>query len=274
MGMSNRSTRIIVSLLSIPAILAVCYYGEIFFLVFTLGIGLIGFFEFAEMVKNIDDAVNKLIGLCSVAALILNEYFNFIDSRSLAIIISITLLSVELFRNKKSPISNLGSTFLGIFYIGLFSAAILNIREIYGQNSIVYVNGGMIIISLLISIWVCDSAAYFLGSAFGKHKLFPRVSPNKSWEGAIAGFIFSIIAMVALKSFLIDFLIWQDVIILGIIVGVIGQMGDLVESLIKRDAGVKDSSALIPGHGGIFDRFDSLLFTAPFVYLYLNHFVV
>jgi phosphatidate cytidylyltransferase len=115
-----------------------------------------------------------------------------------------------------------------------------------------------------------DSAAYFIGTAIGKHKLFPRVSPNKSWEGAIAGFVFSIITLVVLKSFLLEFLDWVDIIAFGVIIGIFGQVGDLIESLIKRDAGVKDSSNIIPGHGGIFDRFDSLLFSAPIIFLYLR----
>ena len=121
----------------------------------------------------------------------------------------------------------------------------------------------------MASIWICDSAACFLGTAFGKHKLFPRVSPNKSWEGAVAGFIFAIVAMIAAKAVVLDELNLTDAVVIGFIIGTIGQIGDLVESLIKRDAGVKDSSQLIPGHGGIFDRFDSLLFTSPAVYIYL-----
>ncbi|MCB0751334.1 MAG: phosphatidate cytidylyltransferase, partial [Ignavibacteriae bacterium] len=164
-------------------------------------------------------------------------------------------------------------TFLGILYIGLFSSTILMIREFFADSEMLYPEGGYLIISIMVSIWVCDSAAFFLGSAFGKHKLFPRVSPNKSWEGAIAGFIFAIITMIAAKATVLDILTLTDVIIIGTIVGVIGQIGDLVESLIKRDAGVKDSSALIPGHGGIFDRFDSLFLTAPAVYCYLHFFI-
>ena len=106
----------------------------------------------------------------------------------------------------------------------------------------------------------------------GKHKLFKRVSPNKSWEGAIFGFIFAITTMILAKIIILNFLSWNTVIALGFIVGIFGQVGDLIESLIKRDAGVKDSSAIIPGHGGIFDRFDSLLYTAPLIFLYLSFF--
>jgi phosphatidate cytidylyltransferase len=129
----------------------------------------------------------------------------------------------------------------------------------------------LLIVSIFASIWICDSAAFFGGTALGKHKLFPRVSPNKSWEGAVFGLLFAVIAMVISKVIILGFLSWFDVITIGLIVGIIGQIGDLIESLFKRDAGVKDSSTLIPGHGGIFDRFDSLLYTAPAVLLYIKY---
>lgn len=270
MSLSNTSTRIIVSLIAIPLIVLASIYGRIPFLIFSLGIALISFFEFVKMVRNKNAYPNLLIGSLIIFIIITNVYFNFIDFYVLVLISSVLILLFEMFRNRESAILNTGVTFLGIFYIGLFSSAILLIREIFWHSELLYPEGGYLIISILASIWICDSAAFFIGSAFGKHKLFPRVSPNKSWEGAIAGFIFAVIAMIAAKATVIDILSLKDVIIIGIIVGVIGQMGDLVESLVKRDAGVKDSSAIIPGHGGIFDRFDSLLLTAPAVYIYLH----
>ena len=111
-----------------------------------------------------------------------------------------------------------------------------------------------------------------MGINFGRHKLFPRVSPKKSWEGAIFGFIFSVGAMILAKVLVLNSLSWTNVLIIGIIIGTIGQIGDLVESLLKRDSEVKDSSSIIPGHGGFFDRFDSLLFSAPAIWIYLNYF--
>ena len=132
--------------------------------------------------------------------------------------------------------------------------------------------GGFLVISILATIWICDSAAYFAGISFGKHKLFPRVSPKKSWEGAIFGFIFAILTMILAHFLVLDFLSFNEAIILGIIIGIVGQIGDLIESLIKRDAQVKDSSSLIPGHGGVLDRFDSLLYSAPVILLYLRFF--
>ncbi|MDA3859999.1 MAG: phosphatidate cytidylyltransferase [Melioribacteraceae bacterium] len=267
--MSNRITRIIVALLAIPFLLGLSYWGEIPFLIFTLVIGLVSFYEFSTMVKNKNIFVCNLIGFISVALIISNAYFHLFQLDVFLLSAIPLLLLIELFRNKESAINNLSATLLGIFYAGFFSATLIGIREFYVDVPLSYTNGGFIIITIFITLWMTDSAAYFIGSAIGKNKLFPRVSPNKSWEGAIAGFVFAIITLVVLKIFLLNFLNWVDIIAFGVIIGIFGQVGDLIESLIKRDAGVKDSSNIIPGHGGIFDRFDSLLFSAPIIYLYL-----
>ncbi len=273
MALGNTTTRIIVSIIAIPLIIGASLLGGIPFLIFTLGIALISFWEFSEMVKKKEAYPNFILGAFVISLIILNVYFKFIELYVLVLCAAIIILITELFRNKVSATINIGVTLLGIFYLGLFSSSILLIREIFSQSELIYSEGGYLIISIMIAIWICDSAAFFIGSAIGKHKLFPRVSPNKSWEGAIAGFVFAVISMIASKALFLDVLTLTDAIIIGTIVGSIGQIGDLVESLVKRDAGVKDSSSIIPGHGGIFDRFDSLLFTAPAVYIYL-HFTV
>jgi phosphatidate cytidylyltransferase len=268
MSISNTATRIIVSVIAIPAIIVACYFGGYYFFAFVLGIGIISYYEFWLFVKNKDINANFFVGIISVGMIIVNSYKSFISLYPLLIIILLVLTIVELFRNKNSAIINLGTTLLGVLYFGLFASALLTIREIYQVN---YTQGGLLIISIFASIWICDSAAFFGGTAFGKHKLMPRVSPNKSWEGAIFGLSFAVLAMVISKVIILDFLSWLDVITIGLIVGIIGQIGDLIESLFKRDAGVKDSSTLIPGHGGIFDRFDSLLYSAPAVLLYIKY---
>jgi phosphatidate cytidylyltransferase len=268
--MSNLALRVIVALIGIPLLVALCLVGKIPFLAFVLFVGLISFYELTGMLKNKNTFLNKVTGFPAVLLIILNEYKHFFDYQIFFIALTLILLSTELFRNRSSAISNLGSTLLGILYIGFFSASILGIREFYSDSPFTYYQGGYLILSMFVSIWLCDSGAYFIGSAYGLHKLMPRVSPKKSWEGAVAGFIFALAGMIALKSLAMDFLSMQNAFALGIIIGIFGQVGDLVESMIKRDANVKDSSALIPGHGGIFDRFDSLLFTAPIVYLYLQ----
>ena len=268
MSISNTATRIIVSVIAIPAIVAACYFGKYYFFAFVLGIGIISYYEFWSIVRNKDINANLIVGIISVGVIITNSYKSFIAHYPLLIIILLLLTTIELFRNKNSAIITLGTTLLGILYFGMFASTLLSIREFYQFN---YTQGGLLIISIFASIWICDSAAFFGGTSLGKHKLFTRVSPNKSWEGAIFGLLFAVIAMVISKVIIIDFLSWLDVIIIGIIVGIIGQIGDLIESLFKRDAGVKDSSALIPGHGGIFDRFDSLLYSAPAVFLYIKY---
>ncbi len=274
MALSNTATRIIVSILAIPIILLVSFFGELYFVAFVSFIGLTAFYEFSTMSKKKGISINFPLGLAFSFFLILNFYYSFAGELFLFLAISFILLLFELFRNKGSVILNVGSTLLGVFYIGIFAGTLVGIRQMFIGTQQLYNSGGILIIFIFASIWICDSAAFFIGSAIGKHKLFPRVSPNKSWEGAIAGFIFTVLTMIASRFLFLDFLSITQSIILGIIIGSIGQLGDLVESLIKRDAGVKDSSALIPGHGGIFDRFDSLLFTAPAVYFYLFYFVI
>ena len=116
---------------------------------------------------------------------------------------------------------------------------------------------------ILIMIWICDTFAYMFGILFGKHKLYEQVSPNKTIEGAVAGLVGSVLTVIIVKALGIIPMDWLSAIILGLTVGTFGQMGDLVESWFKRDAGVKDSSAILPGHGGMLDRFDSLLFLSP-----------
>ena len=217
-------------------------------------------------------------------------------SQSLLIVVLLfipAILLVELFRGKPNALANAGVTVLGPAYVSLFSGSLLGIRELFGVEHFPVFRvfgvsaaapppdvlgtldswGAATVVTIFAAIWVCDSAAYFAGRAFGKHKLFERVSPKKTVEGAVAGFIGAIAAFVIARAFFLSYLSPGEAVICGLIVGVLGQAGDLVESLFKRDAGVKDSSHLIPGHGGVLDRFDSLVFVSPILYLYLDFIV-
>jgi phosphatidate cytidylyltransferase len=135
------------------------------------------------------------MGLLSVFFFVTNSFLKLVDNYASLLIVVAVLCLIELFRNKNSALLNLGGTLLGVLYIGLFSSALISIREFYIQPEEYYLRGGFLVISIFATIWICDSAAYYIGTAFGKHKLFPRVSPKKSWEGAIAGFGFAILAM-------------------------------------------------------------------------------
>lgn len=272
MNLSENLKRVLVSFAAIPVIIFASYFGGYYFLSFVLFISLAAYYEFVTFCRKKEIKANLWLASLVILVLIVNQFKHFIDVYTIIIVSSLMLLIFELFRNKGSAILNLGSAYLGIFYIGLFSTALLGLREFYPNVDGLYERGGYLIISIFASIWLGDSAAYYGGTAIGRHKLFPRVSPNKSWEGAIFGFIFSIGAMILAKIIVSDFLSWNNIVVIGIIIGIVGQLGDLVESLLKRDADVKDSSAIIPGHGGVFDRFDSLLFVAPAVWFYLRYF--
>jgi phosphatidate cytidylyltransferase len=186
---------------------------------------------------------------------------------------------------------NVATTIVGVLIISLFLGTLVFLRELFPYGFPVYkffavgladdqqlkqINlwGGYTVIAVLMSIWLCDTAAYFGGKTLGKHKLFERVSPKKTWEGAIIGFIFSVLTMVGAKILVLGYLEYRHAIVLGMLIGIFGQLGDLIESRFKRDAGVKDSSSIIPGHGGVYDRFDSLVYISPIVYLYIDFIVL
>ncbi len=268
MSKNNTVTRIVVSVIAIPLILFLCIQGGYYFLSFAVIIGTLAFHEFTRLATKKGAVPQVANGMIFSSVIIINAFHKFLPVEEIFLISILYLLIFELFRNKGSALLNLGLTMLGMMYIAFFTSSLVEIREFYTD----YTNGGKLIVTLLAAIWICDSAAFFIGISIGKHRLFERVSPKKSWEGAVSGFIFAIIALFTSKYIFADFLSYTDAIVIGVIVGTIGQIGDLIESLLKRDAEVKDSSSLIPGHGGVFDRFDSLIAVAPVVYLYLFFF--
>jgi len=184
--------------------------------------------------------------------------------------------------------------FMAFSLVGLFSAAMLKTRDTEsGARAAVCLATGLVYIPLLLAFvpwvrrfdhglawislilvvtWAGDTGAYFAGRAFGRTKLFPRVSPNKTWEGAIGGLLLSIVGACVVKALGLPELSWAHAIILGALVDIIAILGDLVESMFKRAFGVKDSGWIMPGHGGILDRVDSLLFTAPATWAYVTVF--
>ncbi len=153
----------------------------------------------------------------------------------------------------------------GVAYVGLLYPFVYHIRELTAT--------GDWLLFLFGTIWLSDSLAMWIGKAFGKRKLAPSVSPNKTIAGFVGGISGGIIIAILLYFWLLsDFNIF-NLVFAGLLVSFIGQLGDLVESCWKRSLGIKDSSTIIPGHGGVLDRFDSLLFTAPVLYLYLKYFL-
>ncbi|MBR2325932.1 MAG: phosphatidate cytidylyltransferase [Alistipes sp.] len=168
----------------------------------------------------------------------------------------------ELWRKSATPIANIATTFMGVIYVALPMAMVLFIPQLLvGKWS------GLAMLAFISIIWVNDVFAYLVGVSCGKHRLCERISPKKSWEGFFGGLIGAVGAAVLLGHlFDGNLLVWGG---LGVVTVLAGVAGDLVESLMKREVEVKDSGKIIPGHGGMLDRFDALLVAVPFVFVYL-----
>ncbi len=175
---------------------------------------------------------------------------------------------IELFRKKSFPFQNIAMTIAGIIYLSL--PVMLMIKIAFGFTPGDDDNyHGEIIMGFILILWASDTGAYMIGSWLGKHRLFERISPKKSWEGFFGGFLLSMFASWVVSKWFPD-LEFDEWIIISVIIVITGTFGDLVESMLKRSSGVKDSGNLLPGHGGILDRFDGLLLSVPFVFFYLS----
>ena len=241
-----------------------------FYILFAFITGLC-LFEFYTLASKNGAEVQKITGIImglAVFTLIFLVAGNYLEYQWLLAILPLILLIIirELYRKKENPFRNISYTLAGLIYPVLFLALASPIA--FASFPHPEYNHHMVL-SLFILIWSNDTFAYITGKKFGKHKLAVSISPNKSWEGLAGGVIFSIVA--AILIFLItqhlNILSW---ILLGIIVSLAGTFGDLLESTIKRSAGVKESGNLIPGHGGALDRFDSAIFVFPLAYIFLK----
>lgn len=176
--------------------------------------------------------------------------------------------SVELFSLTDRSIQNIALNVFGVLYTAIPFGLLHLIVDLHQNDTAMWFPGQVnIILSLLLLIWVNDTFAYIGGSLIGRHKLFPAHSPKKSWEGFVIGMIGSMTAAFIINKWLLNEFDIQLPILLAFVAAVVGTTGDLFESMIKRNAGVKDSGSLMPGHGGFLDRFDAFLFTIPFVFI-------
>lgn len=273
--MKDLGKRSLVAIFGIPLLLFVIYYGGIYFAITLATISTIALWEFYTMVANKGAITEKKWGLMFNLIFWTLLYFslNSINISKLAIIsvlfFLIGSLTIQLFSKNQNAIMNIATTWGGLIYVNLFFSSLFLIREFdsYFGNTLNF-NPEFLVFSFILAIWICDTSAYFIGSKFGKNKLLPAVSPKKSWEGAIAGFVGALFTMVIFNLATNNFNLIHS-IFLGIIVGIAGQIGDLAESQLKRDAQVKDSSNILPGHGGFLDRFDSIMFVSPLILIYL-----
>ena len=269
-SLNNLQQRIVVGVLGAALFIGGIVLSEWSYFILFLLLGLLGLLEFYKLLKA--QGINANIfaglvlgGLCFVAVFLIEKELFEPELLYLVLPVMWIIFVLELFRKKAQPFTNIAFTLLGVIYVALpFSLLHLlaYLNEEYSWQPI---------LGLLLLIWAADTGAYIAGKNFGKHKLLERVSPGKTWEGWVGGSVLTIVAAYVMAIFFQDLEVYQWIGI-AIIIAIFGVLGDLVESLLKRSLGVKDSGTLLPGHGGILDRFDSLLLAIPFIVAFLKIF--
>lgn len=264
-------TRLISGIVLVALALLLIITGGNVLLISTAVIAMIGLYE----LYRVFGIERELIGFAGYLATLIfycNLYFNFLpEAWIFAIAYLVVLMFIYVFSYPKYRTEQVLAAFLGIFYVGVMLSYIYQTREIS-------TNGKYIVWLIFLCSWGCDTCAYCVGKLFGKHKMTPKLSPKKSWEGAIGGVVGA-----ALLTVIYGFVFrtqmgiqLKEIILLALIsaVGaVISMIGDLTASAIKRNYDIKDYGKLIPGHGGIMDRFDSVIFTAPIIYYLAYYFM-
>ena len=266
------NNRTIINVIGIPAITYLLWYGGVPFTLFILLVMMIGINEFYQLTTTKDQTPLKIFGY--LFTFLLAGYYYMLPTgiygEPLSYFLSTSIIILFLFemrRNIKNSTKNIAITIFGVMYIPLLLGTIIALRNLDNTHHTNFT------ICMILSIWMCDSAAYVFGLKWGAKKILPRVSPNKSWVGSIAGLSSAFIIFIIFKEqgFLPN-ISSIDVFALALITGFFGQAGDFAESLIKRDLGVKDSGKILLGHGGVLDRFDSIIFSSPLTYTYLTLF--
>ena len=266
---------VIVAAIILSIIFGKFYFGLLFF-IFTV----LGTYEFFKMIEKSEIIAQKAFGTAVAAVLYLLLWwvsyepfqpevaFNPADpQRAMYLIIIVLLMFVipirELYRtDSDQPIPNIATTLLGIVYIAI-PFGLMNFMFRYKGEDTFH-----LLLGLFVILWTADTFAYLVGSRIGKNRLFERISPKKSWEGSVGGLIASLIAAAVFAYFFkeMSLALWLGY---AIVIVVAGAYGDLVESMFKRSLNIKDSGSILPGHGGILDRFDAVFISVPAAILYL-----
>ena len=272
---NNFIQRAVTGVLFVIVLVGCILYSPLSFgILFTI-ISVLSVHEFAQLVsKSSEVSINKTITALGGAYLFL-ALMSFCTQQSVGARVFLPYLGLllymmitELYLKKKNPTGNWAYSMLSQLYVAL-PFALLNVLAFQNSPETGSVTSNHIIsLSINVFIWLSDTGAYCVGSLIGKHRLFERISPKKSWEGSIGGGIFSIASSLGFAHFFPFMPGWQWVG-LAIVVVIFGTWGDLTESLMKRQLGIKDSGNILPGHGGMLDRFDSALMAIPAAVVYL-----
>jgi phosphatidate cytidylyltransferase len=253
--------RIITAVLAAALFVPFVIWGSLPFLLFVYLLGTIGLYELIRMKKLPLNSFATVLAYILLWALLLPADVlsqSFFDKPQLIMIGVLLFLIYTVISKNKFTFDDAGFMIISVLYIGMGFYYVYMTREV----------GLMYIFYVLFTIWASDSGAYFFGKSFGKRKLWPEISPNKTVEGFIGGIVCAIaISFLFFLMTSMEISFWE-ILVMGVIISVFGQLGDLVQSAYKRHYGVKDSGKLLPGHGGILDRFDSLIFILPILHLF------
>ena len=262
--MNNLQLRAVTAIALGVLILGSIYLGPIYqIVVFGTFMGL-GLWEFYALCNKIESVkISKIIGMSAglfVYLLLVSMCMKLLPSMAIAVLLPLffSLMMIELWKKHNSPLPNISLLFMGIVYVTIpfFLCIDLNLRntESFSTVSVTF-----------ILIWTNDTMAYFIGKFFGKSQIFPSTSPKKTWEGTIGGIICTLVAGLIVGFYVHEGKLWFW-IVASLLISVFAILGDLLESVFKRSLQVKDSGNILPGHGGILDRFDAALFSIPFFY--------
>jgi len=266
--------RIITAIFFVLVMLGGIFGGSYTFALLVLFIAGMSYWEFFKLahyegIKDLRQILAILFGLSPIAFALYTRLsttnISFTDYAVLTIPVIFLFFILELHHKDKDPIKNLGTVLLSYFYIGIPYMLLILVAFWHGEYQ------PFLVIGLLLLVWLNDTGAYFAGKFFGKRLLAPNVSPKKTWEGLVGGVIATLLVSQILAYFIKDYrpIEW---FIMGILCS-FGILGDLIESLFKRRANIKDSGALMPGHGGVLDRFDAFAFVIPAVFVYFYFFL-
>jgi len=261
--------RLYSTLIIVPVIVAALFNNWLLYaVVFAFTVG--GLYEFFTMLERKGISIYKYFGIGMGAVIPLSIMFRFELTKRwelLFIVCALLFLTIMQFKRRQNSgaIIGISTTMFGILYVSWFFSFVVKIRQL--QNGLGLL-GALVLITKL-----GDVGAYLIGSRFGNHPLIPRISPHKSVEGAFGGLAFSVMGAFACQAMGMIDLPGPQLVFIGLLIGIVGQLGDLSESLMKRDCEVKDSAGIIPGMGGVLDIIDSVLFTAPVFYFYITIFL-
>jgi phosphatidate cytidylyltransferase len=266
---SNNTLRILTALVGVPLVVGLSYLGGWPFAGMVLAVSLVAQHELYGLLEAGGLRPLKAVGLALGALLALRVLVP--TALPLAVAAVVLLLACSPFlRDEHAAPASLAATVFGALYPTALLAYLTDLRLARGPL-VGDAEAFWLTMATLILIWVTDTFAYFVGRALGRHPLAPKISPKKTWEGAAGGVLGAVAAAVVLKLTALAFLAWPHVLAMAFFCGIVSQLGDLAESRMKRAVGIKDSGTILPGHGGLLDRFDAMILAAPCVYLYLAY---